>query len=129
MNDIEAMMVKQKQETMKISKRMFSTRSPIANWKVDLVDAMQNEGWQPKGDQGVLHMRSFADHISKATEEERTMQLERQLLKQLDFPDFSDREERIVDAHPQTFHWVLDRDKSQQIGAWSNFVEWLQSED
>ena len=46
------------------------------------------------------------------------------LLDSLWFNELWSREERIVDAHRQTFEWIFDS-TGKGIGRWDNYVEWL----
>ncbi|KAH6720451.1 hypothetical protein BKA61DRAFT_730752 [Leptodontidium sp. MPI-SDFR-AT-0119] len=128
MNAMSAIIGFQATETRKISDFLFEKKGGSSKWKVDLVDSIQENNWSPHGPSSVMHMTHFSEHISKATEKDRVCQLESQLLRQLRFRDFSDREERIADSHYQTFQWILDSNKSQ-TGRWNDFVEWLKSED
>ena len=70
------------------------------------------------------------EHISKAFQQQQK-QLDRKeyrkrLLDSLWFDEIHSREENIVDAHRETFEWILDV-SDHAVGPWDNFVQWLES--
>jgi len=98
---------------------------PSRQWQADLIDAIQQNNWIPNDS---LNLTSFSDHISSATAKQRGRQLEAQLLKQLSFRDLSDRQNRIAEAHIQTFQWIFHGPAEQQGKPWCNLVTWLEGD-
>lgn len=49
------------------------------------------------------------------------------LLQQLDFSEISIREERVAEAHLQTFEWIFS-EPSQKIMKWHSFIDWLRED-
>ncbi|KAL6411992.1 hypothetical protein AUP68_04372 [Ilyonectria robusta] len=51
-------------------------------------------------------------------------------LASLHFPGNQDREQRIAEAHQQTFRWIFeDPNDDPHAVSWSSFKDWLQSDD
>lgn len=70
------------------------------------------------------------DHIDKATQQQQAQQKKewyrQQFLDSLWFNEIHSREERIADAHRETFEWIFDK-SGQAVSPWDNFVQWLES--
>ncbi|KAL8827409.1 MAG: hypothetical protein Q9191_003205 [Dirinaria sp. TL-2023a] len=84
----------------------------------DIAKAIQGENQEIRN-----HIDSaFKDHRKLGEEQEYY----RRLLKSLWFTEIYSREERIADAHRQTFEWVFDQ-SGQALGPWDNFAQWLET--
>ena len=69
------------------------------------------------------------DHITEKFLQYQQMQdhkeYRKRLLDSLWFNELWSREERIADAHRETFEWIFDS-TGKGVGRWDNFVEWLE---
>ncbi|CAF9932900.1 MAG: hypothetical protein HETSPECPRED_008477 [Heterodermia speciosa] len=69
------------------------------------------------------------EHITEQFVHHRQVQDDKarrqRLLDSLWFDELWSREERIVDAHRQTFEWIFDS-TGKGVGPWDNYVQWLE---
>ena len=69
------------------------------------------------------------DHVTEKFRQYQQMQdhkeYRKRLLDSLWFEELWSREERIADAHRETFEWIFDP-TGKGVGRWDNFVEWLE---
>lgn len=87
-------------------------------WKVDLINTVYREDWQPYNKQrykNSTHINKFSQEMSLAATEERTNYLRRRFLSRLQFPAIRDRENRIPEAHAATFGWVFAEQKRETL--------------
>ena len=83
----------------------------------ELANAIRNEHAQTREHitENFLHYQQMQDH----------KEYRKRLLDSLWFNELWSREERIVDAHRETFEWIFDS-TGKGVGRWDNFVEWLE---
>ncbi len=71
------------------------------------------------------------DHINEALYQQQAQQRKErcreQFLASLWFTEINSREERIADAHRETFEWIFD-ESSQDVRPWDSFIQWLESD-
>ncbi|KAI4246125.1 MAG: hypothetical protein L6R40_002077 [Gallowayella cf. fulva] len=67
------------------------------------------------------------EHVTKAVQNLES-QIKHPLLENLKFPEIDFRQQQIADAYHDTFEFIFD-DSGEQLGVWSNFVDWLRSDD
>lgn len=73
-------------------------------------------------------IKEIQDSESRSDEQKRRSNAEAYLLNTLAFTEMNDRYEAILGAHEMTFDWIF-RDPSIGAKPWSNFNDWLRSED
>ena len=89
---------------------------------------MHTRGLQERNDREQIRDRQLSQLSSnlkrlKVTGERSTTDL---ILENLHYQRMEAREEKIIDAHAQTFEWIFDPDVcSSRLPAKDNFVEWL----
>lgn len=70
------------------------------------------------------------DHIDKIFQQKQAQEkkenYQKQFLTSLWFTEIHSREERIADAHRETFEWIFDK-SGQAVRPWDNYVQWLES--
>ncbi|KAL8791994.1 MAG: hypothetical protein Q9195_005412 [Heterodermia aff. obscurata] len=83
----------------------------------ELAKAIRNEHAETRDHitKHFLHYQNTQDH----------RQYRKRLLDSLWFNELWSREERIADAHRETFEWIFDS-TGKGVGRWDNFVEWLE---
>jgi hypothetical protein len=86
-------------------------------WQTDLINAIHR-------DQSGATNRALRPTTESWTEREQKLQ--KIFLERLYFPEISDRENRIVAAHENTFQWIF---KDPGLGGtpWPSFVDWLEN--
>lgn len=74
-------------------------------------------------------LRPICIHLSQADRE----RAQSRLAASLQYEGMIDRESRIVNAHESTFQWIfqdnLYQDHQSRVIKWSNFRQWLESDD
>ncbi|KAL8827114.1 MAG: hypothetical protein Q9191_003386 [Dirinaria sp. TL-2023a] len=71
--------------------------------------------------------RNHIDHSVQQHKEKLDEEIYRKrLLDSLWFEEIHSREERIADAHKETFEWIFAR-SDQSVGSWDNYVHWLEN--
>jgi hypothetical protein len=64
--------------------------------------------------------------VSDAEELELRTSIQVQILEGLQYPTMTNRYEKILDAHPETFEWAFCETKSDNV-PWSSLPNWLRS--
>ncbi|KAL8828355.1 MAG: hypothetical protein Q9191_002638 [Dirinaria sp. TL-2023a] len=75
---------------------------------------LQNEGERTRA-----HITTVLERQARGSEEQ---DLHQRLLDSLWFDEINSREERITDAHRDTFKWIFDK-SDQALGPWDNYVQ------
>lgn len=95
----------------------------IGSLKYDLVKTF----YEIRADEGQLRPLNF--HLSQADRE----RAQSRFAASLQYDGMIDRESRIATAHESTFRWIfqdnLYQDHQSQMIKWSNFRQWLESDD
>jgi hypothetical protein len=84
-----------------------------SRWQAKLIDAINNNV-ENEAIMGQLY-QEYADRF------------QRKMLSSLGFREMKSRYERIAHAHKRTFEWIFDPLPGRQ--KWSNFAQWLQSDN
>lgn len=100
--------------------------SQLARGFANLTDLTKSEA-----DQTRRHITSENDvtrrHVTK-TIQNLESQIKHPLLESLKFPEIDFRQQQIADAYQGTFEFIFD-ESSEQVRSFSNFVDWLRSDD
>ncbi|KAI0098831.1 hypothetical protein GGR51DRAFT_537125 [Nemania sp. FL0031] len=102
--------------------------STLDHLRIDLLRAIKEHG--ANNETSSQHHTLFSSLLTKMTREERELHAKSQILEQLVFQDYRDREDRILAAHEETFKWVLTNDHRDgyEDKRWSGFVSWLRAD-
>jgi len=103
------------QTTVGIGEQFLEYIKESKRWQADLINAIHRDSSSFK-DRGLI--ATIGSNL------ERDESLQKQLLERLYFPEMTDRQDRIVEAHKETFRWILDSRKEST--PWTSFTAWLQ---
>jgi hypothetical protein len=87
-------------------------------WQQDLIKAIHRDDASAKA-------RGFAG--TSASNPQREEELQRNVLGHLHFVEMKDRENRIMEAHKETFQWIFGKPESVDT-PWPSFANWLTNE-
>jgi hypothetical protein len=104
------------QATVGIGEQFLEYIKESKRWQADLINAIHRDSSSFK-DRGLIS--------TIGTNLERDERLQKQLLERLCFPGMTDRQDRIVEAHKETFRWIFESPKKST--PWPSFTRWLQS--
>lgn len=93
----------------------------------ELIQRVTTRPWNPRNDQ---HVQDFGRLLQANNEEITRKQFCTMMLARLQYQSMSDREERIPEAHSDTFEWIF-RNPEEFPGhqRWHDFAAWLRTEN
>jgi len=94
-------------------------------WQADLLDAIYQKNLQVNN---TNHIAMVSTQLDESARLQTEASFHRMILKHLDFPDRPEREDRICEAHQNTFDWIFHT-ASKGSKPWASFVDWLETDD
>ena len=94
-------------------------------WQADLLGVIYQKNLQVNN---MNHIAMVSTQLDESARLQTEASFHRMILKRLDFPDRPEREDRICEAHQNTFDWIFHT-ASKGSKPWASFVDWLETDD
>ncbi|KXH41362.1 hypothetical protein CNYM01_10776 [Colletotrichum nymphaeae SA-01] len=98
--------------------------------KADVLQAIQELRAETVSETDSSNIRQeIMSSLMEVTTKERTLAMQRSLIRALYIRTRSEREHRIAETHAKTFQWIWADPRGQPDKPWSNFPAWLESDN